>query len=799
MMKLSKRLLSLVLTGIMVMSVFAGIAMLPMVGATDNTGSYTMNVSNYCVNPGVKILNLTDDAEDSVIIGQEILFVNGTLPSSIRIEGYDDTNTEGYVKTVTTTRTEAVGNGSCASDTINLQGLYFDAGTLTKTGKYKVIWDTSDPANNSMNISVSEPSTWTFDIKVGTKTVSSITVGTTFTIETSPDLEANDSVDLVIINPDGIQLTENPADTSQDFKNINMTKLLSYSSTGINTTGWQTGTYRIHLETNEEHAQGQEMTSAEKTLVVNKGEIDISAEKTTCVELETIKLTVTGVANRGILISGNDSHVIFPAGQEDNPNTASTYTFGDTLDADGTKTYAVYFDDTGSYTITVWDNVTGETATVDINVQEKAVTFDMVSVATIGEKLVIRGTANTGDTVDIAIEGKVYYGLHNITIDENGEFEEEIDTGTTSISKLKVPGSVRIKAYIDAPNKADYPGAPTSSTPYTVPSAWDDDGTTVVLMRVGTLEAELSTTSVAVGDDFWVRGTAPGTDNVTIFICPPKGGGDDPIVAPSSGFEGTGLYVDTATVKEDDSFEKKISVGEDANSGTYLVAVMSPGRDGKFGNTGQSSIAGALTTYFNCDNTNCTIDILTSKSQDDLVAILADLLGSAGSGDLYTVIPLVVEEQKLTIDTPIPDVAIGEDLVITGTSNRPSDQAIVVTVKGPVELTPQTVYPSNGTWTATFDTSGAEVGVYTVKADDGDKTVTATVNLISPAPTPTATEEVTPTVTETEAPTPVETTATPEETATEEATPTETPPGFQAIFALAGLGAVAYLVARRRE
>ncbi|RJS73171.1 MAG: hypothetical protein CW694_01260 [Candidatus Syntrophoarchaeum sp. WYZ-LMO15] len=96
----------------------------------------------------------------------------------------------------------------------------------------------------------------------------------------------------------------------------------------------------------------------------------------------------------------------------------------------------------------------------------------------------------------------------------------------------------------------------------------------------------------------------------------------------------------------------------------------------------------------------------------------------------------------------------------------------MVTLKGPVELTPQTVYPSNGTWTATFDTSGAEVGVYTVKADDGDKTATATVNIVSATPTPTATEEV---------------------------TPTETPPGFQAIFALAGLGAVAYLVARRRE
>ncbi|HEC56826.1 MAG TPA: hypothetical protein ENI32_02930 [Candidatus Syntrophoarchaeum butanivorans] len=789
-MKLSKRLLSLVLTGIMVMSVFAGIAMLPMVGATDNTGSYTMNVSNYCVNPGVKILNLTDDAEDSVIIGQEILFVNGTLPSSIRIEGYDDTNTEGYVKTVTTTRTEAVGNGSCASDTINLQGLYFDAGTLTKTGKYKVIWDTSDPANNSMNISVSEPSTWTFDIKVGTKTVSSITVGTTFTIETSPDLEANDSVDLVIINPDGIQLTENPADTSQDFKNINMTKLLSYSSTGINTTGWQTGTYRIHLETNEEHAQGQEMTSAEKTLVVNKGEIDISAEKTTCVELETIKLTVTGVANRGILISGNDSHVIFPAGQEDNPNTASTYTFGDTLDADGTKTYAVYFDDTGSYTITVWDNVTGDSETVDISVEEKAVTFDMVSVATIGEKLVIKGTANTGDTVDIAVEDYVYSSLNDLVIDENGEFEKEIDTGTTTISDFKVPGSVRLRAYIDR----------TAGTG-AIQSGESDDGTTVVLMRVGTLEAELSVSSVALGDDFWVRGTAPGSDSVDILTVDPKGGGGKGI--DNGGFGITGASASVSDV--DDSFEKKISTSEDAKSGTYLVGVLSPGRDGIYGKTNEASIYDALDVYLGfTDNTPSaletgTISLLKAKSQDDIAAILEGLLTEAGSDDLYTVIPLVVEEQQLTIDTPIPDVAIGEDLVVTGTSNRQPDTAIIVTVKGPVELTPQTVYPSNGTWSATFDTSGAEVGVYTVKADDGDKTATATVNIVSATPTPTATEEVTPTVTETEAPTPVETTATPEETATEEPTPTETPPGFQAIFALAGLGAVAYLVARRRE
>ena len=158
-----------------------------------------------------------------------------------------------------------------------------------------------------------------------------------------------------------------------------------------------------------------------------------------------------------------------------------------------------------------------------------------------------------------------------------------------------------------------------------------------------------------------------------------------------------------------------------------------------------------------------------------------------------------IVEQKLTVDTPIPDVTPGDDLVVTGTSSRKDETAVMVTVKGPVVgPAPVRAIVANGTWSATFDTSDAEVGVYTVKADDGDKTAMATVNLISPAPTPTATEEVTPTVTETEAPTPVETTATPEETATTPA-PTETPPGFQAIFALAGLGAVAYLVARRRE
>ncbi|MHC1570521.1 MAG: PGF-CTERM sorting domain-containing protein, partial [Methermicoccaceae archaeon] len=80
-----------------------------------------------------------------------------------------------------------------------------------------------------------------------------------------------------------------------------------------------------------------------------------------------------------------------------------------------------------------------------------------------------------------------------------------------------------------------------------------------------------------------------------------------------------------------------------------------------------------------------------------------------------------------------------------------------------------------------------------------------TIEGAAPTPTPTETATETPTETATETPTetatetPTETaTETPTETATE--TPAATPtPGFEALFALAGLLAVSLLVLRRRH
>ena len=154
--------------------------------------------------------------------------------------------------------------------------------------------------------------------------------------------------------------------------------------------------------------------------------------------------------------------------------------------------------------------------------------------------------------------------------------------------------------------------------------------------------------------------------------------------------------------------------------------------------------------------------------------------------------------------SPIESVPVGEPLVVNGTSNREEGFSIVVTVKGPVELPPQTVTLTNGTFSATFDTSNAVPGTYTVKADDLDgHTDITTVEILAavPSPTPSPSPTVLPSPTPTPTPTPTPSpTASPTPTPTPSPTPTPTPtPGFEAIFAVAGLLAVTYFVLRRKK
>jgi len=278
------------------------------------------------------------------------------------------------------------------------------------TGAYYVAYNTADQAQ----LSVEEPEI-PLKLKVGTKDISSIAASTSVTIDTGGmNLFPEDQVDLVIKGPDG-QIKYDVVN-KQDFTDITVAELTSwYGNNNLETTGWTIGAYTFKVKTDDAQACGLKAESVVRPLVVLIGEIAIEADMTTTVELETVKLIVTGVAGDEIHVAASplSDDVVFKAGIEDTPVDA-TNQFNHIIDADGTRKYAVAFTDTGSYTIKV--TVTGPAEiggipnprigdydTVDITVSEKGVMFDLPSAIVIGEKLDITGIANTGTYVDVFV------------------------------------------------------------------------------------------------------------------------------------------------------------------------------------------------------------------------------------------------------------------------------------------------------------------------------------------------------------------------------------------------------------
>jgi len=205
------------------------------------------------------------------------------------------------------------------------------------------------------------------------------------------------------------------------------------------------------------------------------------------------------------------------------------------------------------------------------------------------------------------------------------------------------------------------------------------------------------------------------------------------IVAPK-GFRGsnieggTGMYYATTSVSTTaNSFYKRINVGDDVDTGKYLVMVLSSGGDGVWGKYGYEEL------YDPDDPSNPDTSLgqytLTTRTQEEMLEIVEDQ--TFLSDDQLWIDMVNVEQPYVRLD-PIVDVALGEPLEVSGTTNREEGYTIVVTVKGPVELAPQTATVEKGRFNAVFETSSAVPGTYTVKADDGDgNNDTATVTILT--------------------------------------------------------------------
>jgi hypothetical protein len=300
---------------------------------------------------------------------------------------------------------------------------------------------------------------------------------------------------------------------------------------------------------------------------------------------------------------------------------------------------------------------------------------------------------------------------------EDGEFSKEVRT--TDIG-MRIFDIAELKAYIDC-NKRPGEDRPSRSP----------DGATKVFMVLPWLTASLSTDSVDQEGDFIVY--APGSTEVVILCVPPRGGVGKSLLDKDM----KGLSHKKASVSMTDyTYSKKMTVQEDADSGVYYIIVLSSVMDEYWGMTGQEDLETALQMKYGIPS--LTSGIITVNTQDQIVDILVDLTLSPGSDDRMQILALNVGDiaKETLILNPIADVVVGNPLNVNGETSRKDGSIIWITVKRQYqEIVPQAAIATDNSFSATFDTTGAQPGTYTVKANDGYGYTTATsVNIIADAP-----------------------------------------------------------------
>jgi hypothetical protein len=228
---------------IAVVTAFAFGAVVPPASAT--TIPATQTITSYGQDFVVNYDNITIwlDGEDStILVGQVIQFYNATGGPSGKV-------------TLTGVSGKAEDEGDVKST-----GSDGRLETTLKTGKYEVRCDDPSYGCNVTNISVSSVDL-ELKLKSGTKTVSSIPQGTCIRIKfTGLDPAEHDGITLKVTNPSGDTVKVNPADGTV-FDKVNVAHITDLE---INTEGWELGTYKFKVATEEEYARGLDEESDKK-------------------------------------------------------------------------------------------------------------------------------------------------------------------------------------------------------------------------------------------------------------------------------------------------------------------------------------------------------------------------------------------------------------------------------------------------------------------------------------------------------------------------------------------------------
>ena len=327
-------------------------------------------------------------------------------------------------------------------------------------------------------------------------------------------------------------------------------------------------------------------------------------------------------------------------------------------------------------------------------------------------------------------------------------------------------------------------------------------GTVSIIIKKPFISATASQSTVAQGDKVFITGTAEGKpqQGVAIWILG----------------KNYALRV-TESVNTDASFSYEVTTATTTNmdAGQYFVVAQHPMQNQQFD---VAMCAGSNTVVCNLQQGTGAAgvgNIFTllgagSLQGTDAAEALVQGINSPNVDDTYTKLVFLVEVPSIRID-PIGDRHVGDKFTITATTNLAVDDEVLF------EVYSSSFKPTQKSQSGEF--SGATGTVKVTKGDTGlnklsfdvdastfkpDEYIVTANRVLRPTATATALFNVLEGPAPTAVPTAVVTTAAPTaaptlETPVPTATPTKTPtqPGFGALVALIGLGAVAFFVVRR--
>jgi len=337
-------------------------------------------------------------------------------------------------------------------------------------------------------------------------------------------------------------------------------------------------------------------------------------------------------------------------------------------------------------------------------------------------------------------------------------------------------------------------------------------GTVSIIIKKPFISATASQSTVAKGDRIYITGTAEGDpSSVQIWIL------------------GKNKYIKaTESVNSDASFKYEVRQEVTANlySGQYFVVAQHPMQNNRF-DIDTVDVVGAGLNELDTVNDLWVYNkqLKDNKGSDytrifklggsgslqgsDAAEALVQGINDANVDDTYTKLQFLVEEPVIRVD-PIGDKHVGDKFTITAQTNLAVDDEILVQVYSssfkPTQKSQSGEFSgATGTVKVTKGDSGMnkisfDVDSSTFKPDEyivtegaviQEATGTALFNVLETTVTPVPTTVV---AVQTTVATPVPTTIA---TAVPTPVPTTKSPGYGALIALIGLGAVAFIVVRR--